>query len=355
MVILKGKVDSAALQVIDTVCENPELIWTAEMQKELRDALTTLLECDQQDGAKFEQPVQLTADYSVHYRQLAQEIYVGGVYVRIFLKQPTFRLSNPMLFLEKLLEFWESSFVTQVPVHGSKASSEEAPTNSRDIILGKEDFLSLLTSSIVCVVKNEPTMVDHLLSWGFIALLCDFLKASIRTGRLGSPFVCVIRLLHQLVSRVEVVEGLGSAKIDIIALLTKYLADGDRLPKDSTIVVELLKKLFCCRFARCIAHFVDMARDADLPNLLLNRVLNADAQQLEAVINPSALRLYAVDLLKALLAAADEEYSVLLQALLDVHPSWREFKDQSHDLFLTVSRPFFRHSMTFSRMFIPVL
>eukprot|EP00981_Chlorochromonas_danica_P015372 scaffold11846_cov149-Ochromonas_danica.AAC.3 len=338
VVILKGKADSAALQVIDTVCENPELIWTAEMQKELRDALTTVLECDQNhsaDGAKFEQPVQLTADYTVRYRQLAQEIYVGGVYVRIFLKQPTFRLSNPMLFLEKLLEFWESSFVTQVPVHGSKASSEEGPTDSRDVILGKEDFLSLLTSSIVCVVKNEPSMVDHLLSWGFIALLCDFLKAAIRTGRLGSPFVCVIRLLHQLVSRVEVVEGLGSAKIDIISLLTKYLADGDRLPKDSTIVVELLKKLFSCRFARCIAHFVDMARDADLPNLLLNRVLNADAQQLEGVINPAALRLYAVDLLKALLAAADEEYSVLLQALMDVHPSWREFKDQSHDLFLT--------------------
>jgi len=44
-----------------------------------------------------------------------------------------------------------------------------------------------------------------------------------------------------------------------------------------------------------------------------------------------------VDLLKAMLAAADPSTAATLRTLLDTHPSWGEFKDQSHDLFLTVS------------------
>jgi hypothetical protein len=78
-----------------------------------------------------------------------------------------------------------------------------------------------------------------------------------------------------------------------------------------------------------------MARSADLPNILLNRIMSADNKALEHVLHPSALRIYTVDLLKALVAAADEEYAAVLQAVLDIHPAWRDFKDQSHDLFIT--------------------
>jgi hypothetical protein len=187
------------------------------------------------------------------------------------------------------------------------------------------------------VVKGEPSVIDHMLSWGFVSLLCDLLKAALRAGRIGSPFVSIIRLLYQLIARVDIVENLGGAKADIVGLLTSYLSQSEILPKDSTITVELLKKLFHFSSARCIGHFVVMARKADLPNVLLNRVLGADANMLSQVVHPSALKIHAVDLLKALVVAADEEYAAVLQALLDLHPSWRDFRDQSHDLFITVS------------------
>ena len=32
--------------------------------------------------------------YTVSYRQLGEEIYVGSVYIRLYMKQPMFRLSN---------------------------------------------------------------------------------------------------------------------------------------------------------------------------------------------------------------------------------------------------------------------
>lgn len=57
------------------------------------------------------------------------------------------------------------------------------------------------------------------------------------------------------------------------------------------------------------------------------------------------MKIHAVDLLKAMLSASkltiitssDEQQYLALQAMLDLHPSWTEYKDQSHDLYLTVS------------------
>ncbi len=72
--------------------------------------------------------------------------------------------------------------------------------DSRSVVLGNEDFLTLLTSCIVCVVKGEASVVDYLLSWGFVHSMCDLLKSAI------------IRLLNQLVGRIVVLVELSYAK-----------------------------------------------------------------------------------------------------------------------------------------------
>ena len=46
------------------------------------------------------------------------------------------------------------------------------------------------------------------------------------------------------------------------------------------------------------------------------------------------MRIHAVDTIKAIIAA-DEFQAGPLKALLDTHPVWSEFRDQSHDLFIT--------------------
>jgi DnaJ family protein C protein 13 len=342
VLLLRSKAGNASLQVLDTICENPELIWTAVMQGELREAILNLLgPVNQAKGdSGFSVPPVITPDYAVKYSQLSSEIYVGGVYIRLYLKQPTFRLSNPVFFLEKLVEFWDSSFTIQVPIKAvavNKDGFQGTASDSRSVVLGNEDFLTLLTSCIVCVVKGEASVVDHLLSWGFVHSLCDLLKRAITTGRRGSPMVCIIRLLNQLIGRMEVVDNLACAKVDIVSQLTLCLDNGSgALPKDATIIVELLKKIFQTTFSRFLGHFVGMAMNANLPNFLLDHVLGASPQALAEVTSPSALKIHAVDLLKAIIAA-DESHAAVLQALLDVHPSWNEFKDQSHDLFITVS------------------
>lgn len=138
VVLMRSKESSASLVSLDEVCETPELIWTAEMQMELRTAVATLLGGQRTvrssplerarglEGSGFFTVPSMAQDFKVTYRQLDEEIYVGNVYIRLFMKQPTFRLSNPIFFLERLVELWEHSFNKQVPL----ANSSTAPESS---------------------------------------------------------------------------------------------------------------------------------------------------------------------------------------------------------------------------------
>jgi len=349
--VLKNNAGASSLQMLDDLTENPELIWTAEMQTELREALTELFKENHGDYSKT---LELPADYHVVYQQLESELYVGGVYIRLFLKQPTFRLTNPVLFVEKLIEFWESAFGIQVPAESSAtgvialASDEDGGDDngvSTAVVLGSEDFLSLLTSSIVCVVKGEPSIVDHLLAWGFISGLCDLLRRAMNANRKGIPALSIIRLMHQFVSRVDCVDAIANTDFirQVVVTLggSRNSSGSDRseikrtiLPKEAAFIVELLKRIFQCRASSFIGVLVSSAMQADLPNFLLNHVIGKNPDDLQGVAHPAALRIHAVDTVKAIIAA-DEFQTGPLQAFLNVHPLWAEFRDQNHDLFIT--------------------
>jgi hypothetical protein len=315
------------------------------MQSELRHALTSLLTTICPDDA-FKSPVVFSSDYTVPYRQLATELHVGGVYVRLYLKQPTFRLTNPIFFTEKLVEFWEASFVTQVPLKVNKPIDEE---DSRAVVLGKEDFLTLITSCLVCVIKGEPSVLDHLLSWEFVNTLSDSLKRALDMDRRGTPVISVIRLMHQFANHPDAVESLSSARNDVVLQLTRALNNNGNkigappeLPKEAAFIAELLKKMYqiaatsqITSMSSSLSHLVACGVKANLPNYLLDHVIGASKESLEGVRSPSSLKIYAVDILKAMVSAG-EEYATLLRTLMDMHPSWADYRDQSHDLFITV-------------------
>lgn len=343
VLLMRGRASNMSLQLLDEISETPELIWTAEMQGELRAAMGILLNGTTEIGRDpFKAPIDLAADYRVKYRQLENEVFIGGVYIRLYLKQPTFRLSNPVFFLEKLVEHWESAFDIQVPLKSSPSYSD---AESQALVLGKEDFLSLLTSCIVCVVKGEQTVIEHILSWGFIHKLIEFLKRALDNGKRGTPVTCVIRLLHQFATRVNCVEAFASSTVDLMAQLTRALdvdnvlrgASSARatLPKEAAYFAELIKKIFQCVGASCLDEFLDMAMRAKLPLFLLDHVVGANDEALSSVRSPSALKLYAVDIIKAMMVI-DSHHQPVLQAMCEAHHSWGEYKHQSHDLFITV-------------------
>ena len=351
VMLLKNKAgtsgnSSSLISILDKSCENPELIWTTEMQVELRNALVklfkmTTISSSKGDEQDFSQVIVFKPDFVVFYRQLQNEIFVGGVYIRLFLKQPTFRLSNPVLFLEKICSLWESSYEAQVPemhTHAHKTSEED----STALVLGKEDFLSICTSCIICIVKNEPSVFDHIVSWGFVYKIFDLLERAIQTSKWGIPCTSIGRVLLEFCNRVEVVDHLASAPCDVIVLLTKSLNETTgtaevNIPKEASVFVEVLKKIYHCTASEYLMEFVGMGMRAQLPAFLLDNIISSDAEEkVKHVRNAAAMRVHAIDTLKAMSAVNGPDQSILL-ALLEAHSSWSEYRHQSHDLFITNS------------------
>jgi hypothetical protein len=110
---------------------------------------------------------------------------------------------------------------------------------------------------------------------------------------------------------------------------------GVQLPKEAAIIVELLKKIFKTTSCMSLGIFVQAAMHCRLPSFLLDHVIAVSPDKLAAVANSAALRIHAVDTIKAILAA-DELNATNLQAMLNAHSAWSEYKSQSHDLYLTV-------------------
>ena len=366
---------SATLQLFDTAtCENPEFIWTNTMKDELRSGLVDLLYSNNRHNSTstivdittntetnpeinhFSIPIQLKPNFTIKYAQLENEIYIGGVYIRLYLKQPTYKLKNSILFLEKLIEIWETSYTIQVAPNtnknsgnnstpGSNSSSSSSSSNSSSsstaLILGKEDFLSLLTSCIIHTIQSEPILIQHLINWGYIINLPILLNTTLNRQQRGVPMLCILRILYIIINNIEILNLFANCnKFDIIVQITNCLQDNDNnniLSKYTLLIIKLLKKLYQTQYCIHINKFVQSALQCNLPIIILNKIIDATTIDLNHIQNNSMLRIHSVELIKAILLAGDETVILPLQNLLNIHPAWKEFRHQNHDLFLTVS------------------
>lgn len=412
IILLKQSIGKSSLQLLDTAIENPELIWTNDMQSQVRQSILLIHEgCKQRSyqvlsvlnsqatvsNDQFYEFVSSlygfrdtcnipSSNFFVNYSRLDQEIFIGNVYIRLFLKQPTYKLKNPLFFLEKLIEQFDHCFNLQVPnlTEGSLLTGDNSTgeSTSLELIVGKEDFLSLLVSCIICCLKNEHSLVEELIRWGFIdTCVQDYLYRINYYGRCGIPLLSILRFLNECANFMEFNDHLisfsvsSSSKIaktgfsntrhefqkfnNIIFDLTFALIDNEsisididsfdfpwselitrtdlKLFKDAIVIIELLRKIFACYHHEQILFLLHYSLIAFLPNLLIYQVINKNITEFSYLTNPSAVKFYSIDLLKSMLSIANERMTNELQSLLSKSNCWSEFRDQQHDLYISVS------------------
>ena len=335
--LMKGRALDHIIKVFDGVSETPELIWTNTMKDELRNAINSILSVESDVHSGFGHPIALSPDYAVMYKQLKEEMYIGDVYIRLYLKQRTYRLTNPVHFLEQLVVVWERSFDNQVPSNPTYDADSNRDAGT-EIVLGNEDFLSLLTSCMICVISIEEYILDHLTSWGLDHRLIEFLKRALDSERRGVPMICVLRLLKEFVGSNDALLHLvrNSDRRLMLSLLKESMKgdplDSSKLHKDAVLVAEVLKIMFQTATNEVLDLIIEDAVEVQLPEFILNCVLSANV---DYVRNPQALRIFCVDTLKAMCVAGDSGSRV--QILLGEHKGWARYKSQNHDLFLKVN------------------
>ncbi|KAL3922961.1 MAG: hypothetical protein SGILL_001924 [Bacillariaceae sp.] len=246
VVVLKEEGPDTMLNLFDGESDTPELIWDSSMRAQLRKVISHELDgCMEARRATGQGNDHLTLEPSVRvqYKELENELFIGGVYVTRFLKEPTYNVRDPTSFLEMLLQRWTHEL--QMTTEGESNGEEKWST---DMIVGGQDNLQIVTDAIVYLCKIRSNLCDKLSQWGYMARCLSFLDRILSQEMTRSPLLSVMRVLHVAVNRRKNVESLIASGANdrlhgIIAFTMRAVGDTELHP-DSGFMLEMLKKVF---------------------------------------------------------------------------------------------------------------
>ena len=234
------------LKNFDGESDTPELIWDSSMRAELRTVIAEQLDAclsNRKEGGN--DAFALPSDVFVKYKNLVDELYIGGVYLSRFLKEPTYNLRDPTTFLEMVMQRWTHEIQTYF---SNEISQEEKESSSSALVDANQDILQLVTSACVYQCKVRDSLCDKLGQWGYMERSMTFLDEILGRELYGSPLLSVMRLLHVASNRLSNVEsicvsGRSDGKNSIVSYTMQAIGQ-ESLHPDTAFMVEMLKKVF---------------------------------------------------------------------------------------------------------------
>jgi len=237
----------AMLRSFDDEVESPELIWNASMRAELRSVIAVELDkclLNRTDrNADYLEELYLPPEIRVKYSNLKGELYIGGVYVSRYLKDPTYNLRDPTKFVESLLQTWVKE-IHNYTDHETVDDTSESST----LALAGQDILQVVTKAIVFVFKVRESLCDKLAEWGYVPRVVATLDRVLKRDLLGTPLLVSVRVLHVAVNRMSNVEALATVSDNdkrggVVDCIIRAIGS-ERLHPDSSIMIETLLKTF---------------------------------------------------------------------------------------------------------------
>jgi DnaJ family protein C protein 13 len=306
--------------------------------------------------------------YSLDYEELHDEMFVGGVYVRLFLKTPGHPLKNPQTFLEGLLERYTKIIAAVDPLAISTAASPLV-VESVDV-----DAAVFLSAAAVAAIHHHPLLAEHGVALGYVSKLIRALasrvppshdSSSVRnvsstkksnTNTTSSTETMLVlpaddvsgsalRLLHALASAPSAGEALARSSPASVPVLVAAMQWGGAA---AVLAVETLKRGLALG-NRSRDLLVGAALGAGLLQLLLQRLdwrsSNGDTSSTTTTATDAAAaaagdeasdeavqRVLFVDVINLL--ACEGAYASQVHAVLDASEVWAAYRGQKHDLFL---------------------
>jgi len=242
------------LMLLLQTVETPECLWDGRMAAQAAAEVAALAAAiRKQHATQHSYDWSPPANFGIQYEGLRGELYVGGVYVRLFLKNPKFAVRDPVRFAEALVErYLQELSVAAAGVEGSAAAL---------------DHSLLLSAAAVALLQGHGLLADHIAQLGYAGRLLTVLAA--RTAHISAaspasrdqqqpqggaatapaaPVVAapdelsgsVLRLLHQLAASSGAAEALAVATgAPCVATLVMARAWGHGA---SILVLETLKR-----------------------------------------------------------------------------------------------------------------
>ncbi|XP_052134218.1 dnaJ homolog subfamily C GRV2 [Oryza glaberrima] len=339
----------AVVSCLEQTTETPELVWTPAMAASLSAQLSTMATDLYQEQMKgrvvdWDVPEQASGQHV-----MKDEPQVGGIYVRLFLKDPKFPLRNPKRFLEGLLDQYVSSVA---------ATHYEANAVDPELPL-------LLSAALVSLLRVHPALADHVGYLGYVPKLVsamayegrrDTMASGQTTSRLQAEpsdqensadstvqtpqervRLSCLRVLHQLASSTTCAEAMAATSAgtpQVVPLLMKAIG----WQGGSILALETLKRVVGAG-NRARDALVAQGLKVGLVEVLLG-ILDWRAGGRQGLCNQmkwneseaSIGRVLAVEVLHAF--ATEGAHCAKVREILNSSDVWSAYKDQKHDLFL---------------------
>ncbi|KAE8735362.1 DnaJ-like protein subfamily C GRV2 [Hibiscus syriacus] len=246
-------------------------------------------------------------------QEMRDEPQVGGIYIRLFLKDPKFPLRNPKRFLEGLLDQYLSSIAATH--YESESVDPELPL--------------LLSAALVSLLRVHPALADHT---GRMNLMSSLHKTPQERVRLSC-----LRVLHQLAASTICAEAMAATSVgttQVVPLLMKAIG----WQGGSILALETLKRVVGAG-NRARDALVAQGLKVGLLEVLLGLLdwraggRNGFCSQMKWNESEASIgRVLAIEVLHAF--AAEGAHCIKVREILNSSDVWSAYKDQKHDLFL---------------------
>ncbi|CAL9234395.1 unnamed protein product [Arabidopsis halleri] len=349
--IIRDGPGEAVVHALERTTETPELVWTPAMAASLSAQIATMasdIYREQQKGSVIEWDV---PEQSAGQPELRYELQVGGVNVRLFLKDPKFPLRNPKRFLEGLLDQYLSAMAA--------THYEQHPVDP--------ELPLLLSAALVSLLRVHPALADHIGYLGYVPKLVAAVayegrretmsSGEVKAEEIGSDGVnesadpsslpgqtpqervrlSCLRVLHQLAASTACAEAMAATSAgnaQVVPLLMKAIG----WLGGSILALETLKRVVVAG-NRARDALVAQGLKVGLIEVLLGLLdwrtggrygLSSHLKWNES--EASIGRVLAVEVLHGF--ATEGAHCSKVREILDASEVWSAYKDQKHDLFL---------------------
>ncbi|XP_061362142.1 dnaJ homolog subfamily C GRV2 [Gastrolobium bilobum] len=348
--VIRDGPGEAVVVALEQTTETPELVWTPAMAASLSAQISTMaseLYREQMKGRVVDWDV---PEQASGQQEMRDEPQVGGIYVRLFLKDPKFPLRNPKRFLEGLLDQYLSSIA---------ATHYEAQAVDPELPL-------LLSAALVSLLRVHPALADHVGYLGYVPKLVGAVAfegrretmslAEVNNGKqedktydpddgstenTQTPQELVrlscLRVLHQLAASTTCAEAMAATSVgtpQVVPLLMKAIG----WQGGSILALETLKRVVVAG-NRARDALVAQGLKVGLVEVLLGLLdwraggRNGLCSQMKWNESEASIgRVLAIEVLHAF--ATEGAHCTRVREILNNSNVWSAYKDQKHDLFL---------------------
>ncbi|XVE54326.1 hypothetical protein DITRI_Ditri03aG0071500 [Diplodiscus trichospermus] len=346
--VIRDGPGEAVVSALEQNTETPELVWTPAMAASLSAQIATMVSDLYREQMKgrvidWDVPEQASAQ-----QEMRDEPQVGGIYVRLFLKDPKFPLRNPKRFLEGLLDQYLSSIAATH--YESQSIDPELPL--------------LLSAALVSLLRVHPALADHVGYLGYVPKLVaavayegrretmslwevkDGNNMAERTDESDEQPVqtlqervrlSCLRVLHQLAASTICAEAMAATSVgtpQVVPLLMKAIG----WQGGSILALETLKRVVGAG-NRARDALVAQGLKVGLVEVLLGLLdwraggRNGFSSQMKWNESEASIgRVLAIEVLHAF--ATEGAHCIKVRDILNASDVWSAYKDQKHDLFL---------------------